>query len=347
VKKQDHSGRSGFAVGTVPARYLRELAHRLAHIGFDIEPPLKLAGLSLATLNHPQARIGRQQLSHALQGLAKATGRTDLGFELGAIINIATTDVVGQLILNSPTLATGLASASRYFALVTPSYRLHVDVAREVYRLRCEPTLPLPYDVAVMGLEILAVSMHRLAVFLTQEKSVVATLEASWAAPLHAARYRELKGLKVRFATGDSPHFVMALPPSLMEAPLPMANSLAAEEIEGRCKQMLEEITREHSWTQWVTMMLRSVEGHFPSQGELAAMMRISNRTMARGLASEGVEYRALSMGTRHARAMELLQDTSLGLAEIAHRLGYSDAANFSRAFRKQEACSPGEHRKR
>ena len=345
MKNRQFATQAGFGPGAVPARYLRELLHRLISLGFDVEPPLATVGLSVAALNHPQARIERQQLSLALQTLAKVTRRSDLGFELGTLINIATADVIGQLMLSSTTLAAGLARTSQYFALLTPSYRLRVEASPLNYRLLFEPTEPLPYDVAIIGLEILAVSMHRMVMFLTQEKSVPATLEVSWPPPAHAARYRELKGLQVRFGASDRPRFVMELAATLVEAPLPMANPLAVRDIEETCKRMLDEVTRARSWVTWVTMMLRGVEGHFPSQGELAAMLRISSRTLARSLEAEGCEYRALSSSIRHARALELLRNTDLPLAEIADRLGYSDAANFSRAYRKLEGCSPGEHR--
>lgn len=335
----------GFGAGAVPARYLRELVHRLIELGFDVERPLASAQLSVPGLNHPEARIERQQLSLALQALVKATGRSDLGFELGTLVNIATTGVIGQLLLTSTTLAEGLTRTSRYFSLVTPSYRLQVEASPVTHRLLCEPTEPLPYDVALMGLEIMAISMYRMLMFLTQEKSVPARLEVSWPPPAHAARYREFKCLQVRFSASERPRFVMELAARLVDAPLPMANPLAVKEIEDTCQRMLDQLTRERSWADWVTTMLRGVEGHFPSQNELASMLRISSRTLARGLEAEGCEYRSLAASIRHARAMELLGQTSLPLTEIAYRLGYSDAANFSRAFRKTEGCNPGEYR--
>lgn len=347
MRNRKLSAHPGFGAGAVPARYLRELVHRLIELGFDVERPLASVQLSVPGLNHPEARIERQQLSLALQALAKATGRSDLGFESGTLVNIATTGVIGQLLLTSPSLAEGLARTSQYFALVTPSYRLQVDASPMTYRLLCEPTEPLPYDVAFMGLEILAVSMYRMLMFLTQEKSVPAKLEVSWPAPAHAARYRELKGLHVRFGVSDRPRFVMELDARLVDAPLPMANPLAVKDIEETCRRMLDQLTRERSWADWVTAMLRGVEGHFPSQNELAAMLRISSRTLARGLEAEGSDYRSLAASIRHARAIDLLSQTSLPLTEIAHRLGYSDAANFSRAFRKTEGRTPGEHRER
>ncbi|MBQ0958160.1 AraC family transcriptional regulator ligand-binding domain-containing protein [Ideonella sp. 4Y11] len=335
----------GFAASAVPARYLWLLADHLVSLGHAVEQPLVAAGLSVAQLSHPAARIDRQQLSKALQQLAAATGRTDLGFELGMQLNLGLADELGQLFLSAPTHAAGLAYASRYLPLMTPSYRLHIERTAEGLHATAEPTRPLPYDVAVMGLEVVLAATYRFAVFISQSSSFPVTVSVSWPAPPHAHRYRELKGVQLRFGRGDRPRLHLLIPTELAERPLPMANHLAARDLEEACERRLRQLSQGQSWTEWVITMLRDVEDRFPTQAELAAQMGISPRTLARALLAEGREYRELAQDLRHAQARQLLRGTALSLAEIAHRLGYSDAANFSRAFRRVEALSPGQFR--
>lgn len=331
--------------GLVPARYLRALLRHLEQCGLDTSLSLAAARLSPSTLAHPQACIERDQLTIVLQHLVKASGRSDLGFELGMLTNIGTADVVGQLLLNEATLARGLRRAIVYFPLLTPSFRLKYREERGAVSVICSISRPLPYDMAIMGLEGLAVSMHRLMLFLTQEKSVPCTLDLSWAAPPHSARYRSLKGAKVHFDQGREPGFILHIPTSLADVPLPMANPLALQAAEESCRRLLASLTLNRSWLQWVGYMLRSVDGHFPSQSELAAMVGISSRTLARHLEEEGVSYRALAGQVRHARAVDMLSSSSLSISAIAQVLGYSDAANFSRAFREVTGIAPGLYR--
>jgi AraC-like DNA-binding protein len=341
-----NDARPGFATNSVPSRYLRDLVHHLGLLGYDVKPALHKVGLSTESLNLPNARVEREQVTRGMKELARVTGRTDLGFELGLLINLATADVVGQLLLSSSTLAEGLQRVARFFALLTPSFRMQTTaVDGGMHRLLCEPSVPLPYDMAIQGLETLAVTLHRLMLFLLQEKSVPVALEASWAAPPHAARYRELKGLKPRFGTSHHPQFVMTLSAGLADAPLPMANPMAVDEAERNCRRLLAELTLRSSWADWVTRMLRDVDGYFPSQSDLASLLQISAKTLTRHLAREGRTYRSLAMEVRHQRSRDLLVNSTHSLAEIAQTLGYSDAANFGRAFRMIEGITPGEYR--
>lgn len=66
----------------------------------------------------------------------------------------------------------------------------------------------------------------------------------------------------------------------------------------------------------------------------------VSVSTLARQLADEGSSFRALAKQARHERACQWLSE-GIGVSEISRRLGYTDVANFSRAFRQQAGVSP------
>ena len=256
----------GFAASAVPARYLWVLVDHLRAMGHEVEQPLAAAGLSVTQLGHPAARIDRQQLSMALQQLAAATGRTDLGFELGLQLNLGLADELGQLFLSAPTHAAGLSYASRYLPLMTPSYRLHIERLPEGVRATAEPARPLPYDVAVMGLEVVLTATYRFALFISQTSSFPVALSVSWPAPPHVHRYHELKGVQLRFGRGGQPRMQLLIPNELAYMPLPMANHLAARDLEDACERRLRELSQGQSWTGWVSTMLRDVEDRFPTK---------------------------------------------------------------------------------
>jgi AraC-like DNA-binding protein len=74
----------------------------------------------------------------------------------------------------------------------------------------------------------------------------------------------------------------------------------------------------------------------------VAAELAIDERTLRRHLSAEGTSFRALADEVREALAHELLTTAGLTVEETAQRLGFHDAAGFSRAFRRWTGTTPG-----
>ena len=66
-----------------------------------------------------------------------------------------------------------------------------------------------------------------------------------------------------------------------------------------------------------------------PTIGGVAAGLGVSERTLRRRLASDGTSFQTLLDQVRSALARQLLDSGALGVEEVAHRLGYSDASSF------------------
>jgi AraC-like DNA-binding protein len=71
----------------------------------------------------------------------------------------------------------------------------------------------------------------------------------------------------------------------------------------------------------------------------------MSDRTLKRQLAAEGT-FSTLVDEVRYRHATSLLSRTDYTLELIADELGYSDVANFSRAFKRWSGRSPSNWRK-
>ncbi len=85
----------------------------------------------------------------------------------------------------------------------------------------------------------------------------------------------------------------------------------------------------------------------YPSLPETAALLRLSVRTLQRRLAAAGVSHDVLVAEARFATAVAVLEATDGKILELALDLGYSDHANFTRAFRRWAGCSPRQYRAR
>jgi AraC-like DNA-binding protein len=337
-------------VAQVPARYLAALLQRLEAEGLssaDASAALSEAGIERARLDAHEAWLTRAEQTAALQALARRSQRSDLGVLMGLSINLGRVDLVGQMLLNAHSLHDGFQRLAPFFALVTPAVRLQVLADAGGLRARFSLAHPLPYDVAVMLLEAVVVSAHRLMGFIRQEPATPCQLRLAWPAPPHAALYRTLSGAVLGFGLGGTPEAELRLSPEIAEARLPMADDAAMAEAERRCAERLRELKQLRGLGAWLRWLVYATEERQPTQAEAAALLGVSERTLSRLLAAEGGGFGRIAREVRHAKACELLAQPAPTLAAIAHRLGYTDGSNFSRAFKAMAGVTPGEYRDR
>lgn len=82
-----------------------------------------------------------------------------------------------------------------------------------------------------------------------------------------------------------------------------------------------------------------------PDREQLADMLGMSTRTLARRLKAAGTSYAALLRRVQSERAQNYLRHTSAPIASIAERMGYADAAAFTRAFQSWTGQTPNRWR--
>ncbi|MBN9063724.1 MAG: AraC family transcriptional regulator [Rhizobiales bacterium] len=81
--------------------------------------------------------------------------------------------------------------------------------------------------------------------------------------------------------------------------------------------------------------------------GVVAKELNLSTRSLRRKLEEEGTSYREVLQEQRRLKAENLLSSRGLHVSELAGRLGYSDSAVFSRAFKNWTGVSPMEYSRR
>ena len=82
----------------------------------------------------------------------------------------------------------------------------------------------------------------------------------------------------------------------------------------------------------------------FPSLNVTARLFHLTPRTLHRRLLDEGSSFKEILEQVRHL-AVEYLKAGHLSIEEIAYSLGYTDMANFRRAFKRWEAMPPSRYR--
>ena len=102
---------------------------------------------------------------------------------------------------------------------------------------------------------------------------------------------------------------------------------------------MIERHRHRGGTTARVRAVLRGRE-HQPTLASVSAQLGLSERGLRRHLAQEGTSFRELVSAGQLGRAQDLLA-SGRPLDEVAHDLGYSEPAAFSRAFKRWTGSSP------
>ena len=81
------------------------------------------------------------------------------------------------------------------------------------------------------------------------------------------------------------------------------------------------------------------------NEEKIAAILNLSVRSMQRKLKEEGSSFKELLNQTRQELAEQYIENSRLSINEITYLLGFSDPANFSRAFKRWHGVSPSQYR--
>ena len=82
------------------------------------------------------------------------------------------------------------------------------------------------------------------------------------------------------------------------------------------------------------------------SMKTVAALLHLSDRTLRRRLAEEGTSFTAVAGEVQRRIATRELRCAGARIEDVAANSGYSDAANFRRAFIRWTSMSPAQYRR-
>ncbi|WP_232072572.1 helix-turn-helix domain-containing protein [Paraburkholderia pallida] len=322
------------------------LADYLRSAGTSLEDLLHAADIDSAHFADTDFALDTQQYERLLSAAMRTTGRSDLGFEWGRRIRQNSHGILGYALLSYATLDQGLRQCARYFRLLTPMFRMTYQRTGDHMEIVYRPAQAMGPQTLNMLMELMVVATHVQCTPLLHNPSSVYDIYLSMEEPPHSERYRELAPARVHFRASSLPEARLVANTWSLDARLPMANEHAVRMAEERCEALLRQTGEQVGWTEWVLMMLNEAEEDQPTLDELARFLGVSPRTLDRNLKKEGSSLRDLSVDVRNGKARRLLLEQTLPISQIAYQLGFTDVANFSRAFRRAHGVSPSDYRR-
>ena len=81
------------------------------------------------------------------------------------------------------------------------------------------------------------------------------------------------------------------------------------------------------------------------SMADIADELHVTERTLRRQLAAAGTGFKQLHDQVRHERARDLLRERDLPIAQVGASIGFRDAREFRRAFKRWTGTTPSQAR--
>lgn len=134
----------------------------------------------------------------------------------------------------------------------------------------------------------------------------------------------------------------LIFPVRWLDRRLKASDKTTATICEAQCAKMLERLDHSHQFSRRVKDVIMSAPGATPSFAEVADALRLGTRTLRRRLAAEGSSYQEIVNEVRMSMANRYLRETNIAIKEISYLLGYSEPANFQRAFKGWFGKTPG-----
>jgi AraC-like DNA-binding protein len=327
--------------GELPASHILHLVELVRRWGVSDRDLLTSLGFGVDDLVDPHLSIPLPAVIALIERARALTGEPALGFYLGLQMSISAHGYLGFAAMSAPTLREALTLAIQYAPIRTTSLVLHLDVTPTAAALVIDERADLgsARDVVLLGL---LVGIWRIGNALLGRDVGESIIEVTFPEPDYYARFRRTNP-RVRFS---QPSNRLVFEPALLDAPLVSADPAALRLAQDQCERLLESLGSDSPVVDRVRRLVLRRDTGVRSFEELAAAVRVSPRTLRRRLADAQVSFSTLLDEARRDRALLLLRSRDVSTKDVAERVGYSNVANFMRAFRRWTGRTPAAYRR-
>jgi len=310
----------------------------------SVDRNLVLANTGLESLRIPTSHVlDAAQLDCLFLNALTVTDDPHLGVKLGAKINRVPPGVLGDALMSSANIGQALTTIARYLQAVLPSLNIELEETQSKISLVSVAQSNLTKVLYQFYTEVLFGAIVTSGRVLIGGGNVdlndhsLAHLEFSYCT-MDDEIYRQVFGSSINFEADRS---ALSFMRESLSIPISTANHLAQELFRRECDRLYAHQEVAFSVSEQVKHHLCVNRARFPSCAEIAAKLNMSESTLRRKLAKENQGFQTIVDKVRHRLAVEYLTTTKIPVSEIAALLGFSDSANFRRAFKRWNGSTP------
>jgi len=326
--------------------YAQVIAHQLGLKEGELPQLLDGTGLPKEVLySGSDLHMDGPQLIRVIENALRMSSDPTVGLRCAAHLRPSTHGPVGFLTNNAPDLYSALSMLEEFGRLKPPFIHFKLDFDERWLRCELEFDTGIAIPVQRVVLEAVTLAMQtNIESFIGSTFSQGRFLFA-FAAPGYEADYDEYFHSPVTFGHTKN---VLLIPAEFARRAKSSSDPNAYVIAHNFCVELLEQIPDASlDIVDRVRHLLLTHSVGSLTEEDVARALFISKRTLARRLAVHGLTYRQLRESLLSDLAAQYLRDDALSVEAIAAILGYHDAANFRRAFRRWHQLTPSAYRRR
>jgi AraC-like DNA-binding protein len=334
----------GFSERVYETTKLAALFDILVDQGFPAGKILKNINLTADQVHSPKSRISLADLMTACDNAMRLSSDPHLAYRIGTSIHISAYGMYGFAILCCPDFRKTMAFAELYHALAAPlaTIKFTENEGFASWSIECNAR---------------AATDPQLCRFITEMQiGIHISLMRDVMGPAFAPNWIDLSypetystglpasgvGCPLNFASRTNQIIFRS---TWLDRTANLGNKTTYPAVVALCDELLNDLKRRAGVAGDIRALLIRDIANPPTIAAIAKLLKVSDRSLRRQLTEQGVSFRSLLDELRMQIAMKYLRTTRLANEDIALALGFSDAANFRRAFRRWTNKSPSEIR--
>lgn len=269
-----------------------------------------------------------------------------IALKFGKYLSPANLGPLGYAFVCSANAATAMALLLRYWPIISDEVELSVERVSEG-DLSDYSVLVITSGISDRNkrryfIESILSGIVAIAKLLLKQGFKGLSLTLDYSPPAYALMYDALLETECTF---DADRCAIFIPNRLLACEIDTSNPYAQAFLRYQCELISSNFYVKHTVTNAVCWAMVETNELNISIVEIAAMLKLSERTLRRKLVAESTSFSEIKDRVKRALAEEYLRSSDFTVEDIALLSGYSEISSFKRAFKRWHNMPPSSYR--
>ncbi len=290
--------------------------------------------------DRPDDRVDIKKMTRFWNSVEVATQDCAFGLNVAKFVQPMNFRALGLLMVTTDNLETALNKVEQYYSLVSNSVSVRTIYKADLIGFVID--LIPNVSISELAIDSFFASLFNFAQLPNEANQFIEKVELLRCKPIDPQPWNECFQAPIEFSAQKNCMWLRR--DALKKASIAGDQKMATFN-ESVVQEYVQNLNSQ-GWREKVYKnILKQLDISEPTLNEVAIQLNTGERTLRRHLLDEQTSFRQLLQNARMEMAHHYLLKSELSITDIALRLSFNDASNFSRAFQRWYKMSPTQYR--